>query len=319
MRSHSHLHSTYFSCSLLIPLLKPDDPYSRYKLPWLTKIAELQDQGFTTAYSDGTGRELHAAAATVAASRRYTPPPPSHKYLGTLATVADAERQGILLSLRTLRHDHSVLLLSDCQAAIDTVTNLTKGQPPRSGIESEIKSLIQERNNSNHDTAISWVRAYVQIPGNEEADRLANWGSYSGATRGSTRTVTEGGLRAKGKQARAQLRSRQGFRLGTAIQFNRKALSAYTWMRTNKGPQRQWLHHIGKVDTPFCPCDSTTIQSGDHLTFSCRLLQQARRPLIGNRSTWTDLDLPRWIGEDPDNKEDGIELFFSTLFEYLTN
>ena len=76
---------------------------------------------------------------------------------------------------------------------------------------------------------------------------------------------------------------------------------------------------LGKVDTPFCPCDPATIQSGDHLTFSCRLLQQVRRSLIGNRSTWIDLDLPRWIGEDPDNREDGIELFFSHLFKYLTN
>ena len=119
------------------------------------------------------------------------------------------------------------------------------------------------------------------------------------------------------------MRRQQGYRLGTAVQFNRQALSAYTWMKTNKGPQRQWLFHVRKVDTPFCPCSpTTTIQSGDHLTFSCPLLRQARRSLIGNRSTWADLDLPRWIGEgtrDPKDREDGVELFFSHLFRYLTS
>ena len=108
-----------------------------------------------TAYSDGTGRKSHTAAATVSHSRRKTLPPPSKEYLGTMATVADAERQAILLSLWTLNDDHTIILLSDSQAAVDTVRNLAKGQPLHSGIESHIKHLLQDRHDKGYDTAIS--------------------------------------------------------------------------------------------------------------------------------------------------------------------
>ena len=145
---------------------------------------------------------------------------------------------------------------------------------------------------SNQDTAITWVRAHVQIPGNEEADALANWGSHLGETAASTRTVTEGGIRARGKRERAEMRRREGFRLGTATEWNRQALSAYTWMRTGKGPQKQWLHHIGRADNPYCPCDPDTIQSGEHITFKCPLHTRARRTLIANRRG--ECDPHRW-------------------------
>lgn len=128
-----------------------------------------------------------------------------------MATVADAERQGILLSLESLRQDDTILLLSDSQAAIDTVTNLSQGQPPRSGIEKDIKKLLNERNEKSQDSAISWVRVHVQIPGNEEADALANWSSHLEETTGSRRIVTEGGIWMNGKKERAELRKRKGF------------------------------------------------------------------------------------------------------------
>ena len=53
-------------------------------------------------------------------------------------------------------------------------------------------------------------------------------------------SVTEGGLRAISTAARAQARRRKGLRLGTAINWPRTytVLSAYTWMRTERGPQK---------------------------------------------------------------------------------
>lgn len=97
-----------------------------------------------------------------------------------MATVADAERKGIQLSLENLTEDHTILLLSDSQAAIDTVLNLAQGKPARSGIERSIKRNLNLRQDKGQDTGIAWVRAHIQIPGNEEADALAQWSSYLG-------------------------------------------------------------------------------------------------------------------------------------------
>ena len=99
--------------------------------------------------------------------------------------------------------------------------------------------------------------------------------------------------------------------------WSRAALSAYTWMRTKKGPQRQWLHHINKADNNSCPCDDNTAQSGHHPTFTCCLHSAARSELIGDRHTWEDLDLPHiiTIGDD---EVDGVMLFFEYIFDQLT-
>ena len=46
-------------------------------------------------------------------SRAANTPAPAHQYLGTTATVADAERAGIALALQAHRDDHTVLLSPD--------------------------------------------------------------------------------------------------------------------------------------------------------------------------------------------------------------
>ena len=174
--------------------------------------------------------------------------------------------------------------------------------------------MLKRRNDNNQDTAIAWVRAHIQIPGNEEADALANWASHLGEVAGSTRTITEGGIRTKGKRERAEMRRREGFRLGTATDWTRQALSAYTWTRTDRGPQKQWLHHIGRAENPYCPCDSNTIQSGEHLVFDCPLHARARQTCIPGMQSWKELDSPHWIKTGPNEKEDGVITYFTYLF-----
>ena len=145
---------------------------------------------------------------------------------------------------------------------------------------------------------------------------------YLGETAGSTRIVTEGGVRANGKRERAALRSQKGFLLERAVNWRRHAISAYTWMRTNKGPHRQWLHHVRRADDPYCQCGpSNVIQSGEHITFQCTMHSQARHTLLAGRQSWHELDSPRWIktGQKDEEKEDGVELFFLYLFHQLRN
>ena len=145
------------------------------------------------------------------------------------------------------------------------------------------------------DTAIAWVRSHIGIPGNEEADALATWSSHLGQASNATRTVTEGGLRTTGKTERAATRRQPSFRLGTAVNWNRQALSAYTWMRTEKGPQRAWLYHISKAEDPNCPCDPLTTQTGHHITFLCPLHQRERTRLLAGKNTWEEVDTPNEI------------------------
>ena len=64
--------------------------------------------------------------------------------------------------------------------------------------------------------------------------------------------------------------------------WHRRAISAYTWCvtdkgpLTDKGPQRKWLHKIGKEDTPDCRCNQSQ-QTGEHLVAGCSFLAEARK------------------------------------------
>lgn len=90
-------------------------------------------------------------------------------------------------------------------------------------------------------------------------------------------------------------------------------------MRTNKGPQRQWLHHIRKLDSPLCDC-SDTPQSGDHIVFSCPLHRIARTALLGpGNHSWQSLDHPRYDQNNDDDEEqsDLVEEFFGYIFAHF--
>ena len=89
-------------------------------------------------------------------------------------------------------------------------------------------------------------------------------------------------------------------------------------MRTNRGPQREWLHRIRKAESPLCPCGET--QSGDHITFACPLHQAARLALLGTADhTWESLDAPRYDAEDDEeDKIDLVEEFFGYIFAHFS-
>jgi len=84
--------------------------------------------------------------------------------------------------------------------------------------------------------------------------------------------------------------------------WHRHAVSAYTWLRTNKGPQKPWLHYIGKSDDPSCPCGHPR-QDGDHITFHCRRFEKERANLLGPLETWEKLGGANW------RKEEGVDSY----------
>ncbi|KAF8422182.1 hypothetical protein EV426DRAFT_706328 [Tirmania nivea] len=214
--------------------------------------------------------------------------PSGHKYLGDQSTVADAERAGIALALSAHRDNPMVLILSDSQAAISSAINISvNSHPARSAIETAIMESLAEREENHYDTNIAWVRSHIGIPGNEVADKKAAFSS--------TLVPTE--LK------------------GDTASWNRHALSAYTWLRTDRGPQKQWLHHIGKADSAACTCGYHT-QDGTHLTFNCPDFQP-QRTALGSIKDWEDLDRPIWIEEEDGERWDAVEEFFGFIYRRL--
>ena len=92
-------------------------------------------------------------------------------------------------------------------------------------------------------------------------------------------------------------------------------------MRTNKGPQRSWLHRIGKAESKNTHADRT--QDGEHITFHCPLHGRPRINLIGARAddSWEAPDKALLIKDREGGREqyvDGMELFFEYIFAQLT-
>ena len=245
------------------------------------------------------------------------PPTTRTEYLGPLTSVADAERAGLALSLEANRGTDMVLLLTDSMAAFQSAIGLAQGQPLRSSYEIRLKRELRLR--EHLDTAISWVRSHIGIPGNEAADRLADWQSHLGAAMNIPTIATREGLRTHHKAIRKDCRAQASLGMGRKVLWRRRALSAYTWMRTNRGPQREWLHRIRKADSAQCDCGE--IQSGDHVTFHCPEHHAARLALLGTACTWESLDAPRYDPEEDDEgeKTDLVEEFFSYLFTHFNS
>jgi len=199
-----------------------------------------------------------------------------------------------------------------------TLLNLSQGKPPRSGIERRIKEPLT--NNPYRDVGYLWVRAYIGVRGNELADKRAEHESFLGDISGATQIATEEGVRANSRATRKSARREAGFGEHRS-EWNCHSLSACTWTRTEKGPQKQWLHHISKTDTPRCSCPDEPPETGNHIVFHCPRFAAIRSRFLKGRSTWEELDKPVWMkeGEGADTEYfEATEEFFGHLYGPLT-
>jgi len=64
--------------------------------------------------------------------------------LGNLVSVGDSERRGITLALEQAitRERDRIRIFTDSMTALSTALNLSRGDPPRSGIESAFKDAL---------------------------------------------------------------------------------------------------------------------------------------------------------------------------------
>ena len=127
-------------------------------------------------------------------------------------------------------------------------------------------------------------------------------------------------MRAISRASRKSARIQAGFGHRRS-EWNQHSLSAYTWMRTDRGPQKQWLHHIGKAASPRCSCPDEPPETGHHLVFSCPRFARPRAEFLGERTSWEELDVPVWkkVGEGADTEYfEATEEFFGYLYGALT-
>jgi len=126
-------------------------------------------------------------------------------------------------------------------------------------------------------------------------------------------------MKERGRTQRAEMRYTPGYGKGRS-NWGKHALAAYTWTRTNRGPQKEWLHHIGKTEDPSCTCGHPH-QNGEHLVFRCPNTADSRNKFLPpDVDTWETLDEPHWVVTKPggpgreQEKEEGVEIFFQDLY-----
>ena len=219
-------------------------------------------------------------------------------------------RRGIALALEAHTHTRMLAILSDCRPAIRTTENLNSGtHGPRSHIEARIQEALEDRSNQQLETMISWVKGHKDIKGNERADALSKQASILGHE--SEGTVTPAGLKAWARRVRAEARGNGNGLLG----WCRKALSAYTWCRTNKGPQNEWLFRIKKTDTESCKCGAEKM-TGTHVVEECPELSQWR-PRRAVWKNWKEALGGRAIRKEEEEEGDALGAFFFRIYEFL--
>ena len=178
-------------------------------------MRELEEEGWTTAFTDGSGLNDKAAGGFCSNPSRLDkerqPDLEGSGYLGPKSTHFDGELEGIALALEkhTDADTHLLAILTDSKPAIRTLKKLDSGaEAPGSGTEARIQKTLETRENNKQETYLAWVKCHKDIKGNEKADKLSKATSILGHE--SEGVVTPAGLRAWARRERAKARGGNG-------------------------------------------------------------------------------------------------------------
>jgi len=158
-------------------------------------------------------------------------------------------------------------IASDSQAAIKRCLNLADGTiQARSWIDEKAMTALRGLGGG---VELTWVKGHSGVEGNELADRRAKDWVSKGRWESAPSRATPAGIRQAYPLYRREMH----------MKWNRVELRGLTYLHTDRGPMKGWLHTIGKAENPFCDCGET--QNAAHLLASgC---------VGGKRRKWEDI------------------------------
>ena len=159
-------------------------------------------------------------------------------------------------------------MASDSQAAIRRCLNLTTGvQEARSWIDERVLEAAKQGGRE-----LAWVKGHSGVEGNERADRRAKGTVMRGQWNLEPSLVTPAGIR----------QAYPLFDRAPHLKWDRDALRGLSYLHTDRGPMRAWLHQIGRAEDQFCECGET--QNAAHLLSSGCIEGEKRK----GEEIWTD-------------------------------
>ena len=242
--------------------------------------------------------------------------------LNDRCTNNQAEQLAILKALQYTVNIHAEIMM----ATVTTDSRITLDCLKNSGIHTalmgKIRQQLTELKKMQCYLQFSWVKAHVDILGNEKADTLAKEAAMStDAPECYDKvpiSVVKSELEVSGakkwqrewdQSTKGQITKQYFPDIAARLNMELNLTHNFTLMVTGHGNINSYIHHFRIRETPTCPC-GTQDQTIDHLLFECELLQKERNVLTTNI-----LKTNMW----PVSKSELIRKRFKALFKFTND